>query len=244
MRPPPQCGHQRPHCEIPTCIFLYKFTPLIRHSKQMYILRYFMSLALKNGHFMFLKFSYVYLAMQSIHIRCLRRILGITWQDRVTNTAVLEKTGSLSMHLMLCQRRLRWLGHVHRMDDGRIPKDVMYGELASGRRPTGRPALRFKDVCKRDLKLTGIDPDTWESLADDRSGWSHAVREGVRRGEEKRNQQLEERRTRRKERQQNQTPNPPSNFVCGNCGRDCHFGRDCHGRIGLLSHSRRCSQRD
>ena len=115
--------------------------------------------------------------LESFHIRCLRRILGITWQDRVTNTAVLEKAGSLSMHLMLCQRRLRWLGHVHRMDDGRIPRDVMYGELASGRRPTGRPAVRFKDVCKRDLKLTGIDPYTWESLADDRSGWRHAVRE-------------------------------------------------------------------
>ena len=71
--------------------------------------------------------------LESFHIRCLRRILGVKWQDRVTNTALIEKTNSLSMHLMLCQRRLRWLGHVHRMDDGRIPKDIMYGELASGR---------------------------------------------------------------------------------------------------------------
>ena len=124
------------------------------------------------------------------------------------------------------------------MDNGRIPKDVLFGELANGTRPRGRPVLRYKDVCKRDLKLTGIDPDTWESLADDRSGWRHAVREGVRRGEEQRKQQLEAKRARRKERQQNQAQNPPSNFVCGNCGRDCH------ARIGLLSHSRRCSQRD
>lgn len=85
---------------------------------------------------------------------------------------------------MLCQRRLRWLGHVYRLDDGRIPKDIMYGELAVGRRPTGRPALRFKDVCKRDMKSTGIDPNIWESLADDRSGWRHAVNEGVRGGEQ------------------------------------------------------------
>ncbi|XP_077865244.1 uncharacterized protein LOC144351808 [Saccoglossus kowalevskii] len=33
-------------------------------------------------------------------------ILSITWQDRVTNITVLEKAGSLSMHLLLCQRRL------------------------------------------------------------------------------------------------------------------------------------------
>ena len=176
--------------------------------------------------------------LESFHIRCLRRILGIKWQDRVTNTAVLEKANSLSMHLMLCQRRLRWLGHVHRMDDGRIPKDIMYGELASGRRPTGRPALRFKDVCKRDMKLTDINSNTWESLADDRSGWRYAVREGVRRGEERRRKQFKERRARRKERQQNQALNPQSNYVCGNCGRDCH------ARIGLLSHTHRCSQQD
>ena len=60
----------------------------------------------------------------SFHLRCLRRIMGSRWQDRVTNTAVLEKAGSLSMHLLLCHRRLWWLGHVHRMEDSRIPKDL------------------------------------------------------------------------------------------------------------------------
>ena len=64
---------------------------------------------------------------------------GITWQDKVTNVAVLEKAGSLSMHLMLCKCRLR---HVRRMKDGRIPKGLFYGELATGCRPIGRPALR------------------------------------------------------------------------------------------------------
>ena len=84
-------------------------------------------------------------------MRCLRRILGITWQDRVTNKVVLEKAGIPSLYTLLKQRRLRWLGHVTRMKDGRIPKDLLYGELATGKRPTGRPQLRFKDVCKRDL---------------------------------------------------------------------------------------------
>ena len=95
--------------------------------------------------------------LDNFHLRCLRRIMGITWQGKVPNTAVLEKAGSLSMYHMLCQRRLRSLGHVDRMEDGRIPKDLVYGELTTGSRPVGRPALRFKDVCKRNLKLTGID---------------------------------------------------------------------------------------
>ena len=78
------------------------------------------------------------------------------------------------MHLMLCKCRLRLRGHVRRMEDGRIPKDLLYGELATGCRPIGRPALRVKDVCRRDLELTGIDMETWEALALDRNGWRHA----------------------------------------------------------------------
>ena len=35
--------------------------------------------------------------------------------------------------------------------------------------------ISFKDVCKRDLKLKGIDPDSWELLAVDRCGWRRAV---------------------------------------------------------------------
>ena len=44
--------------------------------------------------------------MESFHLCCLRRILGITWQDKVTNTAVLGSAGSHSIRL-LCQCRLR-----------------------------------------------------------------------------------------------------------------------------------------
>ena len=55
------------------------------------------------------------------HMRCLRHILGITWQDKVTNNVVLEKAGIPSLYTLLKQRRMRWLGHVIRMKDGRIP---------------------------------------------------------------------------------------------------------------------------
>ena len=109
------------------------------------------------------------------------------------------------------------------MENGRIPKDLLYGELAVGRHPVGRQALHFKDFRKRDLKLTVIDTGNWEALAANRNGWRHADSCGVKSGEMLRILRLEEKREQRKGRQRSQ-------FVCNRCGRDCH------ARIGLLSH--------
>ncbi|KXJ09906.1 Ankyrin repeat domain-containing protein 55 [Exaiptasia diaphana] len=69
---------------------------------------------------------------------------------------------------------MRWIGHMIRMDDGRIPKDILYGELIEGKRPIGKPKLRFKDICKRDLKSLRIDLDKWGSIAADRTCWKHS----------------------------------------------------------------------
>lgn len=65
--------------------------------------------------------------LETFHMRCLWRILGITWNDRVPKKDVLVQEGMSSIFSSLSQRRLRWLGHVSRMDDGRIPKDILYG---------------------------------------------------------------------------------------------------------------------
>ena len=173
--------------------------------------------------------------LECFHMRCLRRILGITWEDKVTNNSVLKQTNMLSIHSLLCQRRLRWLGHVRRMPDGRIPKDILYGELASGKRSVGRPSLRFKDVCKRDLRAADIDISQWEAHAADRDNWRLTVKHGTKRNEERRRTQMEEKRARRKERQQH--PQADSIFVCSKCQKDCH------ARIGLTTHYRHCKEK-
>jgi hypothetical protein len=38
--------------------------------------------------------------------------------------------------------RLRWFGHIQRMEENRIPKRVLYTNLET-RRPTGRPRNRW-----------------------------------------------------------------------------------------------------
>ena len=51
----------------------------------------------------------------------------------------------------------------------RIPKDLLYGELAAGKRKTGRPCLRFKDVFQMDMAEVKINIEDWERQADERS---------------------------------------------------------------------------
>ena len=172
--------------------------------------------------------------LNAFHMRSLQRILNITWQGKVPNNTVLERAGCTSMFTLLKQRRMHWLGHVVRMDDGRIPKDLLYRELEQGKRPTGRPQLRFKDVCKRDLKALNIDQNNWEATALRRSAWRQTVQKGLFNFEETLTEQHREWRMRRKAAAH--ADRPASDFVCVLCHRDCH------SRIGLVSHTRRCTR--
>ncbi|KAJ7345139.1 hypothetical protein JRQ81_001089, partial [Phrynocephalus forsythii] len=85
------------------------------------------------------------------------------------NSIVLKRAGISSMYTILKQRCLHWFGHVVRMDDGRIPKDLLYDELVQRNCPRGRPQLRYKDICKRDLKVLGMNLNRWETLTSNRT---------------------------------------------------------------------------
>jgi len=57
--------------------------------------------------------------INAAHHRWQRSILGISWKDKV-NAEVRTRRGQQSMENILRERRLRWLGHVLRMDHRRI----------------------------------------------------------------------------------------------------------------------------
>ena len=165
--------------------------------------------------------------LNTFHMRCLKRILGITWQDRIPYSDILVRARIRSMYSLLSQRRLRWLGHVRRMEDGRLPKDILYRQLTSGARPVGRPALRFKDACNRDMKACDISSKGWEAVAEDRTAWRQATHRDIERADEKKHQHAAEKRMRRK--QKAALPLMSSCFICFGCGKDCHsrFGLRC-----------------
>ena len=63
--------------------------------------------------------------------------MSIKWQDMVPDTEVLTRVGIPSIHTILQKAQVRWAGHVTRMSDGRLPKQLLYGELCYGKRSLG-----------------------------------------------------------------------------------------------------------
>ena len=113
--------------------------------------------------------------LEAVQQRHLRRIMKIKWSDYISNVEVLQRAGLDSIEAILATMQLRWTGHVARMSDDRIPKQLLYGELEEGKRNVGGQKLRFKDVAKRHLKAMNIDVARWEHLAADRNSWRHSL---------------------------------------------------------------------
>ena len=173
--------------------------------------------------------------LNSFHLRCLRKIMNIKWQEKVTNYEVLKRAGIRSMFTVIRTRRLRWIGHLRRMNNNRIPKQIFYGELKMGKRPRGRPKLRYKDVCRKSLKEFEIEEGRWEEAAENRKKWRRLVSKGAQTYEKSTLDKLEDDRQKRKERA---ALGPTAQGLsCQGCGRLCG------SRIGRISHERSCSHR-
>ena len=114
--------------------------------------------------------------LHAFMMRHLRKIMGIKWQDKITNVAVLERANIPSMEDLLIRKNLRWTGHILRLNSERLPLQVLYSQLSSGTRKRGRPRLRFKDTVKRNLKQRNIDPNQLGMLCKERSTWRGLVK--------------------------------------------------------------------
>ena len=92
------------------------------------------------------------------HQRCLRSILGIKWQNHVSNEEVPKRASLPNLESILLQVQLRWAGHVTRMEDVGMPKAVFFSELREGKLYRGAPRNRYKDQLKRQLAQAGNQP--------------------------------------------------------------------------------------
>ena len=176
-------------------------------------------------------------ALEAWHIKSLRCILGITWRDRITHEEIFRRTDSSSLETYLSRRQLRWLGHVIRMDDSRLPKQILYGELTVGSRSAGGQKKRHKDHMKVVLKKFDIEPSRLESSAIDRNTWRSQCYTGARNCERKHNDRMRRRRELRHQRNNQNVAPEDGGHPCPICNRIClsRFGLQSH----LRAHQRR-----
>ena len=64
--------------------------------------------------------------LKAAHHKFQRRLLGISWKDKVKNDDIGKKTGLQKLEDIIKERRLRWLGHFLRMEYSRTPQQAMH----------------------------------------------------------------------------------------------------------------------
>ena len=93
--------------------------------------------------------------LEVFHNRCMRAILGITSSrqimERISSVQIRKRFGlEETVEDVIAARRLRWLVHISRMEDSRLPKKFLFGRLSKCR-PAHGTKMRWRDRAKKDV---------------------------------------------------------------------------------------------
>jgi len=116
--------------------------------------------------------------LNHLYTTCLRRLMNIKWQDKVSDTKVLARELP-SIHTILMQHQLWWAGHLVRMSDDHPPQKTSVQRAGAGKSPTWRPEKTFQghsesvieslQHCSRPLGRGGTRSDMLALLCPQRS---------------------------------------------------------------------------
>ena len=90
----------------------------------------------------------------------LRRIKGVTLRDKVKSVDIRKELGVTSIQEKVREMRLRWYGHMQRMEENNEVRTIVD---MPGKRPRGR----WMDCIRRDMQELRITPED----AQDRTFW-------------------------------------------------------------------------
>jgi hypothetical protein len=154
--------------------------------------------------------------LEVFNMRCVRVIAGVTKFDHKTNEELREKTGISTVEELVTQNRLRWLGHVARMSEDRLPPQILYGQL-EGKNKMGRPVGRWRDMVQGDIRKRNIV--SWYSHVQNRVEWRKIVKGEV-------NEQKGRRKLERKEEDSNRRMRRMTEALkCMKCGKEYRGGK-------------------
>ena len=114
--------------------------------------------------------------IQAAEMRVLRMIKGVTRRDRMRNDEIRRELGVVSILEMVERSKLRWYGHVQRMNENQFPRKYLEYR-PQGRRPVGRPRRRWIEgvgeaLAARGSSLTEVERE--ETFAN-RQEWRRIV---------------------------------------------------------------------
>ena len=74
--------------------------------------------------------------LERFHQNCVQQIIWISWESLTPDTVVLERAYTTSIEKRIITNQMHWVGHLVRMEDSRIPKQLSYGELTKNKHPS------------------------------------------------------------------------------------------------------------
>lgn len=107
--------------------------------------------------------------IRACEMRFLRRIAGVTRMDKISSKTIRESLGVEEIEERIRKRQLSWWGHMVRMADEKIVKQVW--EVKARKRGRGRPRGTWDDEVRKILKGRNSDWKEAREMARDRKGW-------------------------------------------------------------------------
>ena len=105
----------------------------------------------------------------------LLRVLTRKQRDEISNDRLYKLTKMEPLEDTIRKYRLRWAGHVRRMDDTRLPKKILFGNVAGGKKSAGKPKKNWVDCLEEDCARANIPYGSWTEKAKNRTTWQKSI---------------------------------------------------------------------
>ena len=112
--------------------------------------------------------------LRVFHARCVRNMCRVTRLHtrlhRISTSDLLKRLNLCRIDQFITRRQLRWLGHVARMDEERLPRKLLTSWVRN-KRPRGAPQFTYGRGVMKALKKVDIEKSEWYNAAQDRNAW-------------------------------------------------------------------------
>jgi len=112
--------------------------------------------------------------LQAFVNKCLRKICGIFYPDKITNEELYRKTNQQLVGDLILRRKWRWIGHTFR----KTPDDICRQALnwnPPGQRSRGRPKNTWQVCVKTEAEMNGVKWNEMSTLAENRPNFDRFV---------------------------------------------------------------------